>query len=145
MLAAKALTPQQWAIVIAVIVVLAIVLTAAIIVSVKTKKAKNSLTEKVKVVDGVRYSVSEVTEKPDGDINVTHNQGDLVVSKGETVIAVKNGKVMPGKYKVLSANENDEKFNLRVGGFVREYSHGDNIVLGEGDELTAVSHTVILR
>ena len=52
---------------------------------------------------------------------------------------------MPGKYTVLSSSDGADSFNIRAGGFVREYKHGDSIVIAEGDEVTAVSHTVVLR
>lgn len=99
---------------------------------------KKAASDKVVVKDGVRY-----TEREDEGA-VTHNEGDVVLSVGKPLTAAKNGKLLPGKYKVLSASE-EKVFNLRVGGMVREYTHGDEIVLGDGDEITAVSHTVILR
>ena len=54
-------------------------------------------------------------------------------------------KFMPGTYTVLATNETNTKFNLRIAGTVREYKHGEKIVLSEGDTITAVSHIVILR
>ena len=41
--------------------------------------------------------------------------------------------------------DEDEKFNLRVGAYVKEYKHNQKIVLAEGQEITAVNCTVILR
>lgn len=99
---------------------------------------KKAGSDKVVVKDGVRY-----TEREDEGA-VTHNEGDVVLSVGKPMTAGKGKHLMPGKYKVLSASE-EKKFNLRVGGMVREYAHGDEIVLGDGDEICAVSHTVILR
>ena len=99
---------------------------------------KKAGSDKVVVKDGVRY-----TEREDEGA-VTHNEGDVVLSVGKPMTAGKGKRLMPGKYKVLSASE-EKKFNLRVGGMVREYAHGDEIVLGDGDEICAVSHTVILR
>lgn len=55
------------------------------------------------------------------------------------------GKIIPGKYTVLTGSENTDKFNLRIGGIVREYSHAEDIVLADGEEICAVSHAVILR
>ena len=52
---------------------------------------------------------------------------------------------MPGQYTVLAGADGAEAFNVRVGGFVREFRHGDTIVLADGDEITAVSHTIVLR
>lgn len=107
------------------------------------KKLKDELEKKagsddVVVKDGVRY-----TEREDEGA-VTHNEGDVILSVGKPMVAGKGKRLMPGKYRVLSATD-EKTFNLRVGGVVREFGHGDDIVLGDGDEITAVSHTVILR
>ena len=58
---------------------------------------------------------------------------------------VGEGKMLPGTYTVLASNEENTKFNLRIGGVVREYTHGQKIVLSKGETITAVSHIVILR
>lgn len=100
--------------------------------------------DKVKVVDGVRYTEDKVVEK-DGEMNVTHNVGDITLSRGEEYDVVKGGKIMPGKYQVLSSDGSVENFNIRISGFVREIAHNTPIVLEEGDKICAVSHTVILR
>lgn len=104
----------------------------------KEELEKKAGSDKVVVKDGVRY-----TEREDEDA-VTHNEGDVILSVGKPLVASKGGKLLAGKYKVLSASE-EKVFNLRIGGIVREYGHGDEIVLGDGDEICAVSHTVILR
>jgi len=59
--------------------------------------------------------------------------------------ATKGGALMPGKYTALSAHGGADTFNIRIGGFVREYKHGDELVIADGEEITAVSHTVVLR
>ena len=100
--------------------------------------------EKVKVVDGVRYTHDKAVEK-DGELNVTHNVGDITLERGKEYEVVKNGKIMPGKYQILTADGSTEVFNIRVGGFVREFAHNTPIVLAEGDKICPVSHTVILR
>ena len=41
--------------------------------------------------------------------------------------------------------EKTETFKLRLCGIVREYNHGDTVVLGEGEEICAVSASIILR
>lgn len=135
-----------------VIIVLCVVIGIALIViavmaalHVKSKRAgQNKSNDKIKVVDGVRYTEDD-RDAVAGEVNVTHNEGDFVLSRGVTYKAVKDGKLLPGKYKILSADGNVEKFNVRHGGFVREMSHGSDLVLGDGDEITSVSHTAILR
>lgn len=104
----------------------------------KEELEKKAGSDKVVVKDGVRY-----TEREDEGA-VTHNEGDVILPVGKPLVASKGGKLLAGKYKVLSASE-EKVFNLRIGGIVREYRHGDEIVLGDGDEICAVSHTVILR
>ena len=95
--------------------------------------------EKIKVVDGVRYAEEPSVKK------VSHREGDYVLTVGKTAKAEKDGELLPGQYTVLSGAEGVHSFNVRVGGFVREFHHGDTIVLGDGEEITAVSHTVVLR
>lgn len=113
----------------------------------KNKKPSGSeaTAGKVKVVDGVRYSESAGIEDSAGNVSVTHNEGDVVLAAGKTYKAEKGGSLMPGKYTVLSAHGGADSFNIRTGGFVREYKHGDELVLADGDEITAVSHAVVLR
>ena len=130
---------------VAVVVVLAIIIIAVIVSKKKDKKAKGNTTDEVVLVDGVRYTKDESIEKADGEVRISHAQGDIVIAQGETKKASKEGPLFPGRYTVLSASEGEPTFNLRVGEFVREYKHGDGIVLGEGDKITAVSHAVILR
>ena len=119
------------------LIVVLVVLIARLSSRKKPARPENTAGE-VKVVDGVRYSESS-------DITaVTHNEGDFILKKGEAVAAKKGGELMPGKYTVLSAG-GERRFNLRFGGVVREFAHGDEIVLADGDEITAVSQNVILR
>ena len=91
------------------------------------------------VVDGVRYAEEPSVKK------VSHREGDYVLAVDKTVKAEKDGELLPGQYTVLSGADGVDAFNVRVGGFVRELHHGDTIVLGDGEEITAVSHTAVLR
>lgn len=105
----------------------------------KNKPADEVKEEKIKVVDGVRYAEEPSVKK------VSHREGDYVLTVGKTAKAEKDGELLPGQYTVLSGADGVQSFNVRVGGFVREFHHGDTIVLGDGEEITAVSHTVVLR
>ncbi len=107
-------------------------------------KADAAYADKVLIRHGVRYSADDAVEK-NGEINVSHAEGDFVLARGETYTAVRGGKLMPGTYTVLASGENAPTFKLRVGGRVRTYEHGDALVLGEGEEICAVSCAVILR
>lgn len=122
-------------------------LVAVIVLSYKLAR-KNERTEKsdnVKIVDGVRYTTTKAETAADGGVAVTHRQGDVILDRGVTYTVRKDGRIIPGKYTVLSGSEGAEAFNLRVGGFVREFKHASDIVLAEDEEICAVSHPVILR
>ncbi len=97
----------------------------------------------VKVKKGVRYSTDERIEK-NNEANITYNQKDIILDINIEYV-VGEGKMLPGTYTVLASNEDNTKFNLRIGGVVREYTHGQKIVLSKGETITSVSHVVILR
>ncbi|MDR0426737.1 MAG: hypothetical protein LBH24_06190 [Clostridiales bacterium] len=108
------------------------------------KRLKGDEVDDVKIVDGVRYT-RDADALKNGGVKVSHVKGDVVLTRGVTYTAAKDGKLLPGKYTVLSADENSGAFNIRLGGLVRSFPHFSAIVLNEGDEITPVSHTVILR
>ena len=60
-------------------------------------------------------------------------------------IVGKDKKVKPGKYTILSTQEGMPSVNIRIGHYVREYKHGSTIVLVEGEKITPVSSSIILR
>ena len=94
--------------------------------------------------DGERYSADPKIAR-DGQANVSHAEGDFVLAAGKTYRAKKDGELLPGAYTVLAANDATHSFKLRVGGFVRNFVHGDALVLNENEEVCAVSVSVILR
>ena len=98
----------------------------------------------VKVKKGVRYTKDERIEK-DNEANITYNQKDIVLEVNKEYVIGENKKMLPGTYTVLATNDTYTKFNLRISNVVREYTHGEKIVLAKGDTITAVSHNVILR
>lgn len=99
---------------------------------------------RVKIRKGVRYSTDERIEK-DNEANITYNQKDFILEINKDYVVGENKKLLPGTYTVLASNEENTKFNLRIGGVVREYTHGQKIVLSKGETITSVSHIVILR
>lgn len=123
---------------------------ALVIVSVKLARIKNraesekKYADKVKVVHGVRYSVDDEIADAEG-MKVTHLPGDFILACNTVYTAERGGKLLPGTYTALSSGENDRNFKLRVGGLVKNFVHGDQVVIGEGEEICAVSTTVILR
>ena len=110
----------------------------------KRAEAEEKHAEKVKIVKGVRYSEDDAIADREG-MNVSHLPGDFILVRGETYRAEKGGKLLPGVYTALSASGSEENFKLRIGGFVKNFAHGDSVVLAEGEEITAVSAPVILR
>lgn len=82
--------PYQIAIiVIAVIIVIGIIAVALVAARKKAKDKTDSETAgKVNVIDGVRYTESDKISS-DGEINVTHNESDVILKKGKTFKAEK--------------------------------------------------------
>lgn len=139
---------ESFVIIAIVLGVLAVGLTIAVaVLGVKlSKKNKDAAkADNVKIVDGVRYTTDKQEFAPDGGVAVTHRKGDVLLERGAIYKVKKDGKIIPGKYTVLSGSEGTKAFNLRVGGIVREYRHASDVVLAEGEEISAVSHPVILR
>lgn len=115
----------------------------------KYTKLLKSLSERevddVNIKKGVRYTVDQTVVTENGEMNVSFGKDDIVLSQNATeIVGVKN-RVKPGKYTVLSTKDEDDKFNLRIGAYVKEYAHNQKIVLADGQEITAVNCSVILR
>ena len=126
------------------VVILVLAICAGIFLIKKQAESGEERAAKVKIVGGVRYSEDDAIADPEG-MNVTHLPNDFILARNEVYRAEKGGKLLPGVYTALSANGGDRNFKLRVGGLVKNFVHGDEVVLGEGEEVCAVSATVILR
>lgn len=94
---------------------------------------------------GVRYTINQTVVDNDGNATVSLSTKDIILSPNETKVVSKKGDLKPGKYTVLTSNEGEDKFNIRVGNYVREYAHNQSIILSEGQEVTAINCPVILR
>lgn len=123
-------------------------------VLIKKKRAKalqQKKEENLDIVDDVRYTVEEnpvlpeVNEVTETKVNATYQKKDIMLYQNTPVIVSKDGEVKPGKYILLSTDENQDTFNVRVGIYVREYRHNQEVVLAEGDTICAVSSNIILR
>ncbi len=129
-------------------IVIAALVAALIVLLIKYKGAKRaadgSHAAEVYMKDGVRYTKNTAIERA-GEAAITHAEGDFVLATGKTYRAKKGGELAPGAYTVLAANESAQAFKLRVGGYVRNFVHGDALVLHENEEICAVSVPVILR
>ena len=114
------------------------------------KKAKIRAEEKTREVDevvikhGVRYTPDATIVDEKGNDNITFIQGDIII-KPRNKMHVGKGGIKPGKWTVLSSNDATSVFNIRIGNYVQEYKHGQEIVLSEGDEICPTSTTIILR
>lgn len=123
----------------------ALLVTLLVILALNNRKRKDSVkVSNVKTINGVRYTKDNSIIVGNKSV-ITHAVGDIVLERGKEYIVHKGGEIIPGKYCALSASDETDIFNLRLGGFVREYKNATDIVLGEGDKIAAVSHIVILR
>ena len=94
---------------------------------------------------GIRYTDDMTIVDKDGDLNISYGKHDCLLKQNQTYIADKKGYVHPGKYTILSTKEGEESFNIRIGVYVKEYHHGQEVVLTPGEEITPVSTDIILR
>lgn len=125
---------------------LVIVVCAWIITTiVKHNNSSDQRVDGVYIKDGVRYTKDKKVVDEQGRVAVTLNKGDIMLERGKKYRVTKTGKILPGKYTVLSADENVDEINIRIGGLVKKVKHFSDIVLTEGDEISAVSANVVLR
>ena len=129
-----------------------VVILCIVIISVKSAKAKKIREEeKSREVEGVivkrnvRYSEDATIVNKDGEQNVTFIKNDIILQPRKMVTVSTKGPIKPGKWTVLSAYGNETTFNIRIGLYVKEYKHGEEIILAEGDEICPTSTTIILR
>ena len=114
----------------------------------KRKDKKVSETKQAEAVvekNGVRYTPDAEVVGDNGELNVSYVKQDIILQPRKMVVVDKKGIIKPGKYTVLSAYENEDTFNIRIGLYVKEYKHGQEIVLAEGEEICPTSSTIILR
>ena len=128
-----------------------VVLTATLTIVKMVRKGKAKKVSESKQVEGVvekgnvRYTKNAEIIDDSGDVNVSYVKQDILLQPRKMVVVDKKGQVKPGKYTVLSAYENEDTFNIRIGLYVKEYKHGQEIVLAEGEEICPTSSTIILR
>ena len=133
----------------AIILVIAIALIVSIVKTVK--KAQIRAEEKTREVDdviikhGVRYTPEATIVDKDGTENVTYVKGDIIIKPRKVVKVGKGEEIKPGKWTILASNDSATVFNVRIGNYVQEYKHGQEIILAEGDEICPTSTTIILR
>lgn len=106
---------------------------------------KERSVEEVNQKSNVRYTINQTVLDKDGNATVSLSTTDLILNPNETVVVDRKGKLKPGKYTILASNEQETTFNIRIGTYVKEYSHNQSIILSEGQEVTAINCPVILR
>ena len=131
----------------ALIVLISSIVTIVHIVKAKKEKAKkeNREVNAVEEIGGVRYTPEATIVDENGEMSVSYVKNDIILQPRKTVTVGKKQNIKPGKYTVLAAYGNEEAFNIRIGQFVKEYKHGQEIVLVEDDEICPTSTTIILR
>lgn len=133
------------------VILLAIVVSLIVSIVRVIKKAKIRAEEKTREVDdviikhGVRYTPEATIVDKQGVENVTYIKGDIIIKPRKVAKVGKHEEVKPGKWTILASNDSATVFNVRIGNYVQEYKHGQEIVLSEGDEICPTSTTIILR
>lgn len=139
-------TNNLWIVIIfALWLVLLIVFLVRKISKKKAVKKQEQITQAIHDQDGSRYSLEDDVKvyESDGTANASFTREDIIVGKGTTLVAGKD--IATGKYMVLTTVDGVDAFNVRLNGFVREIKHNSTIILGEGDNICPVSHSIILR
>ena len=132
-------------------ILLVIAISFIVSIAKTVKKAKIRAEEKTREVDdvvikhGVRYTPEATIVDKDGVENVTYIKGDIIIKPRKVVKVGKGEEIKPGKWTILASNDSATVFNVRIGNYVQEYKHGQEIVLSEGDEICPTSTTIILR
>lgn len=133
----------------AIVLVIVLAIVGSIIGTIKKNKVRAE--EKTREVDdviikhGVRYTPDATIVNKDGTENVTYIKNDIIIKPRKVAKVGKNADIKPGKWTILASNDSVTVFNVRVGNYVQEYKHGQEIILAEGDEICPTSTTIILR
>jgi hypothetical protein len=109
---------------------------------------RNKVRSKKNLVEtrNARFTYETGTTTQAGDAKVSFTREDVLIPMGTTLrAAAKGGDLKPGKYIILCTDDKTPKFNMRIGSYVHEYKHNQEVVIGEGMEVTAISKSVILR
>ena len=138
-------------------IVISVVIVAAIAIAIiiglvnVARKAKIRAEQKTREVNeveikhGVRYTPDATIVDKQGNETVSYVKGDIVLKPKQTLVVGKHADIQPGKWTVLASNEGETTFNIRIGQYVKEYKHGQELILVEGDEICPTSSTIILR
>lgn len=134
----------------AIIAIIAIVMIVAAVNIYKNNNAKR-LEEKSREVDdvvvkhGVRFTPKATIVDQQGNDTVSYIKNDIIIKPRKSIKVGKHSEVRPGKWTILASDEGTTAFNVRIGNYVKEYKHGQEIILADGDEICPTSTTIILR
>ncbi|MDR0831346.1 MAG: hypothetical protein LBM99_00430 [Bacillales bacterium] len=120
-----------------VLVLIVIVLIVLLLIRSKRKEPKTY------IKDGVRYTTDNKLYEGN-NANVTVHEKDYILAKGTTYKVGKKADLLPGIYTLLLSNESSNIVKVRVG-LVRDFTHNSQIALADGQEITPVSDSIILR
>lgn len=122
----------------AVIAVASIILIIVVISGIKSfkkgKKAEEDTTKIEEKAEEIKEKITEEEKKP----------MKIVIAQGESVVVGSEGTIACGEYTMESC-DGEEKFNVRIGRYVKEYENGCTVVLTEKQKITPVSTSIILR
>lgn len=93
---------------------------------------------------GVRYTADSNIGTEDAP-QISYIKEDIIILQNTLEVVGKNNKIKSGKYTILSTIEGMDSFYVRIGSYVRGIKHGSEVVLAEGDRITPVSCSIILR
>lgn len=104
-----------------------------------SKKASSRDTE---IVNDIK---SAKDKENNNDSQNVYEKDDVLVPAKVQMNVGKKGQILPGKYTILSTDENRLDLNIKVGGYIRVYSHGSEIILAEGDTIMPIGVGIILK
>lgn len=133
--------------------IIAVMVIIILVAAVKVYKDQNArrLEEKSREVDGVvikrgvRYTPKATIVDQEGNDSLSYIKHDVIIKPRKSVKVSKSSELKPGKWTVLASDEAATTFNIRIGNYVKEYKHGQEVILAEGDEVCPTSTTIILR
>lgn len=120
----------------AIIAVAAIILIIVVVGGIKSLKG-NKKEENITVTENKEEVVVESKVEEVQTMKV-------VIAQGESIIVGSEGRIPCGEYTMESC-DGEEKFNVRIGRYVKEYENGCKVVLTEKQKVTPVSASIILR
>ncbi len=128
-------------IIIVALCVLAVGLFGAVVAIARTlKKYKYTTKTERKKMEGSNQEVAA-----EDYLEEMEMQGDSYVLARNVIYNVgANGQIEEGSYVLRSAIEGETEFSVRYNGLVREVSDSTEIVLGEGDSIACVSHSMLI-